>query len=293
MSLIRRLSAEISRVLDRPFHATASHETNGGCIHRAIVLEDGAGRYFVKVDAATALPMFEAERNGLDALAHAGNFRVPQALGSGVIDGQAWLALEYLELQPVARREDAIALGHALAGLHRRTGSRYGWHRDNFIGATPQSNAEENQWAHFFASRRLLPQIERATPHAASLRKKGEQLAEKLAAFFVDGQPQPSLLHGDLWHGNAAFCGGRPALFDPAVYYGDRETDLAMSELFGGFPEAFYAAYREAWPLRDGHERRKTLYNLYHILNHLNLFGAAYLRQAERMLDQLLAELRG
>ena len=104
----------------------------------------------------------------------------------------------------------------------------------------------------------------------------------------------PSLLHGDLWGGNwAADESGRPVVFDPAVYFGDRETDIAMSELFGGFPESFYAAYRAAWPLSSGFETRKTLYNLYHVLNHLNLFGAGYLRQAERMIDQLLAELRG
>ena len=122
--------------------------------------------------------------------------------------------------------------------------------------------------------------------------KKGENLADKLPALFLDYRPQASLLHGDLWHGNAALCGEAPAVFDPAVYHGDRETDLAMTELFGGFPEAFYAAYREAWPLSEGYETRKTLYNLYHVLNHLNLFGSGYRGQAERMIERLLAELK-
>lgn len=287
------LSAEISRALGRPFRAVSTREAGGGCIHRALVLEGDGGRWFVKLNAADTLPMFEAEQDGLSALAATGAFRVPQPLCCWVADGQAYLALEYLPLDPVTERSGAIACGHALAALHRMTGTRYGWRRDNFIGATPQANAESDSWARFFADARLRPQLARAAAHGPALRKKGESLAEKLPAFFLDYRPPASLLHGDLWHGNAAMCSGAPAIFDPAVYYGDREADLAMTELFGGFPEAFYAAYREAWPLSEGYESRKTLYNLYHVLNHLNLFGTGYLRQAERMIDKLLAELRG
>ena len=232
-------------------------------------------------------------RDGLAALADTNAFRVPCPLCCGVLDGQAFLVLEYLDLRPLALREEAVACGRALAALHRHSGTRYGWRRDNFIGATPQINTEHDNWPRFFAAARLLPQLERAAAHGRALQKKGESLAEKLPAFFLDHRPQPSLLHGDLWHGNAAMCGEMPAVFDPAVYFGDRETDLAMTELFGGFPETFHAAYREAWPLAEGYETRKTLYNLYHVLNHLNLFGSGYLRQAERMIDALLAELRG
>ncbi len=290
MSLAGSISAEISRALGRPFRAGSAREAGGGCIHRALVLEGGGERWFVKLNAAEALPMFEAELDGLAALAEAGAFRVPRPLGCGIADGQAWLALEHLDLRPITTRGEAVSFGHALAALHRHTGARYGWRRDNFIGATPQMNAEHDSWARFFADARLRPQLARAAAHGPSLGKKGESLAEKLPAFFVDTRPQASLLHGDLWHGNAAMCAGMPAVFDPAAYYGDRETDLAMTELFGGFPEAFYAAYREAWPLSEGYESRKTLYNLF---NHLNLFGTGYLRQAERMIDRLLAELRG
>ena len=293
MSLLDSLSAGIGRATGRPFRAASAREAGDGCIHRALVLEGDGARCFVKLNAADALPMFEAEEDALAALAAADVFRVPRPLGCGVIDGQAWLALEHLDLRAVSERRDAIAFGRALAALHRVAGPRYGWCRDNFIGATPQINAEGDRWAHFFAEARLRPQLALATDHGPALRKKGESLAEKLPAFFLDYRPQASLLHGDLWHGNAAMCGNAPAVFDPAVYYGDRETDLAMTELFGGFPEAFYAAYREAWPLAEGYESRKTLYNLYHVLNHLNLFGAGYLRQAERMIDRLLAELRG
>lgn len=293
MSLGDSLSAEISRALGRPFRAASVREAAGGCIHRALVLEGHGGRWFVKLNTAQTLPMFEAERDGLAALGAANSFRVPAALACGIIDGQAFLVLEHLDLRPIATRDEAIACGRALAALHRTTGARYGWQRDNFIGATPQLNAEQDGWARFFADARLRPQLARAAAYGPALGKKGESLAEKLPAFFLDYRPQASLLHGDLWHGNAAMCGGAPAVFDPAVYYGDREADLAMTELFGGFPESFYVAYREAWPLDAGYESRKTLYNLYHVLNHLNLFGAGYLRQAERMIDRLLAELRG
>lgn len=293
MPLNEQLSAEISRALGRPFHARIGREAGGGCIHRALVLEGDGERWFVKLSAADTLPMFEAERDGLAALAETLAFRVPRPLSCGVIGDQACLVLDHLDLKPVAERAGAIAFGHALAAQHRCTGARYGWRRANFIGATPQANPESDSWPRFFAEARLLPQLRRTGAYGPSLRKKGESLAEKLPAFFLDYRPQPSLLHGDLWHGNAAMCGAQPAVFDPAVYYGDRECDLAMTELFGGFPEAFYAAYREAWPLAEGYESRKTLYNLYHVLNHLNLFGAGYLRQAERMIDKLLAELRG
>jgi fructosamine-3-kinase len=293
MSVDSCLSAAIGEALGHPFRAASVRPAGGGCIHRAFVVEGAEGRWFVKLNASEALPMFEAERDGLVALETTGAFRVPRPLGCGIAEGQAYLVLEHLDLRPLGERADAIVFGRALAALHRTVAERYGWRRDNFIGATPQTNAESDSWARFFAQARLRPQLARAAAYGASLQKKGELLAQKLPAFFIDYRPQPSLLHGDLWHGNAAMCGSRPAVFDPAVYHGDRETDLAMTELFGGFPEAFYAAYREAWPLADGYETRKTLYNLYHILNHLNLFGAAYLRQAERMIDKLLAQLRG
>jgi fructosamine-3-kinase len=294
MSLVP-ISQAISAALGRPFRIEARSEATGGCISRAMILEGGGERWFVKLNDAAALPMFEAERDGLAALAEAEALRVPQPLCCGMTESQAWLVMEYLSMHPLTERNEAAASGRALATLHRHSGTRFGWRRDNFIGATPQINAEAESWPHFFAKARLLPQLHFASEkgYGDALRDKGERLAEKLAAFFVGRRPLPSLLHGDLWYGNAAaLIDGTPAIFDPAAYFGDREADLAMTELFGGFPTAFYAAYREAWPLDDGYETRKTLYNLYHVLNHLNLFGRGYLAQAERMLDGLLAELR-
>ena len=251
-------------------------------------------RHFVKTAAAAELPRFEAEAAGLAALRQAGCIRVPELHFCGIEAGQARIVLEHLALHPLDRASGA-ALGQALAELHRVTGPRFGWPADNFVGDTPQENAWRDNWARFFAERRLQPQLRLAAGRGMerSLLDQGEALAERLGAFFLDYRPLPSLLHGDLWSGNAgALADGTPVIFDPAAHYGDREADLAMTELFGGFPEAFYVAYRLAWPLDAGFETRKTLYNLYHVLNHYNLFGASYLGQARRMIGKLLAELR-
>lgn len=257
-------------------------------------------RRFRKTGDAGGLTRFEAEIDGLDALRDTGCVRVPEKIGAGMTaDGTAWLELEYLDLAPLDRSSGA-RLGEQLAELHRSTGhapdTAYGWPRDNFIGGSPQSNRSHTTWASFFAAERLRPQLAWAAGNGMerTLREKGERLAGNLGAFFLDYRPVPCLLHGDLWSGNAGqLPDGTPVIFDPAVYRGDREADLAMSELFGGFPESFYAAYRMAWPLDPGYEARKTLYNLYHILNHFNLFGAGYLNQARRMIDRLSAELKG
>ncbi len=272
----------------------AATEIAGGSISHALVVESGERRYFVKLNDAQGAEMFAAEADGLNALARCNALRVPRVVAHGSSGRQAYLVLEYLPLHALCERAQGAAAGYALAALHRIQGPQHGWHRDNFIGSTPQSNTEHRAWPFFFARRRLLPQLELAKRHPehGQLISSGQRLAEKLAALFVDHQPQPSLLHGDLWHGNAATDdAGMLTLYDPAVYFGDREADLAMSELFGGFPDSFYAGYRESWPLADGFEQRKTLYNLYHVLNHLNLFGSAYLHQAERMIARLLAEI--
>ncbi len=271
----------------------------GGCIHQAWRVSDGRRQYFVKTNAADALAMFEAEADGLAALDAAGAIRVPRKVSAGRTARQAFLVLEHLELRGLDNTSGA-RLGEQLAEMHRRTrmaaDATYGWPRDNFIGATPQSNQTHRTWAGFFAAERLQPQLTLALRNGMNgpVRKQGERIVERLGAFFLDYRPLPSLLHGDLWSGNTArLPDGTPVIFDPAVHRGDREADLAMAELFGGFPASFYAAYRATWPLDAGFETRKTLYNLYHILNHYNLFGAGYLNQARRMIERLGAELRG
>lgn len=293
-SIRSALDEAIADATGTAFRSTTAQAAGGGSISQTLVLGDGRARYFVKLNRATLAAMFAAEADGLAALAQCPALRVPRVVAQGASGDDAFLVLEYLELAPLSRPADGAAAGRALAELHRIEGTQHGWPRDNYIGRNPQYNAMHVTWPFFFAQRRLLPQLAlaRRRGDCARLIERGEKLAERLAALFVDYRPRASLLHGDLWHGNAAVDEtGRLALFDPAVYFGDRDTDLAMSELFGGFPESFYVAYREALPPAEGYEQRKTLYNLYHVLNHLNLFGGGYLRQAERMVDSLLAEL--
>jgi fructosamine-3-kinase len=255
-------------------------------------LDLGSAAYFVKVNTAERAAMLEAEAEGLRQLAAAKTVRVPSPIACGVAGAHAHLALEWLDLGDGGR--DA-ALGRALAALHRSSAPRFGWHRSNTIGATPQDNTWGDDWAAFFRDRRIAPQITLAARkgHLGALQRDGERLLAAIPALLADHAPSPSLLHGDLWSGNAArLASGEPVIFDPAVYYGDREADLAMTELFGGFGAEFHAAYREAWPLAAGYDVRRTLYNLYHVLNHLNLFGGGYRAQADAMIARLLAEVR-
>jgi fructosamine-3-kinase len=263
----------------------------GGCIHRCFVLEGGKRRIFAKTNHRSRLDAFAAEADGLAALAAAG-IRVPAPLCWGEAGETAYLALEHLELRSSG---DYAALGRMLAVLHSAHGEHYGWTRDNYIGSTPQHNRPSDSWITFWRDARLEPQLELAKKKGFEkfVSKEGRRLSDALPQLLAGHAPAASLLHGDLWSGNAGFiAGGGPVAFDPAVYRGDRETDVAMTELFGGFPEAFYSAYREAAPLDPGYAVRKTLYNLYHVLNHANIFGGSYGAQAERMIGQLLAEVR-
>lgn len=165
-----------------------------------------------------------------------------------------------------------------LAAAHRQPAPHFGWARDNYIGSTLQKNAWCDDWAQFWRERRMRPQLEMAGFDVD---------VGALDQWLENHKPQPSLLHGDLWSGNVGFTQTGPVVFDPAVYYGDREADLAMTELFGGFPREFYQAYDEAFPLAEGYDKRKHLYNLYHLLNHLNLFGRGYLGQVRSCLRLL------
>jgi len=227
--------------------------------------------------------MYAAEAEGLRALRAAGG-RAPEPYAQGVKGGEAYLEMERLEF---GGREDWPALARMLASLHRHTGPRFGWERDNWIGLAPQKNGWSEDWIAFYRDCRLIPQLTKA-----GLLSEARPILERLEKYFGGYRPPASLLHGDLWRGNAGFTAEGPVVYDPAVYYGDREADLAMTELFGGFPASFYAAYASAWPLDAGYERRKALYNLYHLLNHLNLFGSSYLGQVKATLRLLLRSLQ-
>jgi fructosamine-3-kinase len=245
-------------------------------------------RHFVKVVTRSRSDMLASEAEGLHAIARTGAIRVPSVVMQGEAADAAFLVLEWLDLGPGGR---GAALGRALARLHETTAPRFGWHRDNTIGLTAQANDWCDAWPAFFRDRRLAPQFALAASNGhAQLAERGERLLAQVAALLEGHRVVPSLLHGDLWSGNAGeLADGTPVVFDPSCHFGDREADLAMAELFGGFSPAFRAAYAEAAPLDAGYPLRRTLYNLYHVVNHLNLFGRAYLGQAQAMVEELLA----
>jgi len=264
---------------------------SGGCIHDSYVVDSGSERLFIKTNRADLGDAFAAEADGLEALIGAG-MRAPHPLSQGVAERRAFLAMEYVELRS---RGDWATMGRALAAMHKKTAAPFGWRRDNYIGATPQSNPDHDDWITFWRDARMLPQLKLAERNGLgpALIDSGMKLAETLPKLLGVRTPAASLLHGDLWSGNAAFLpDGSPVLFDPAVYFGDHEADLAMTELFGGFPRAFYAAYAETWPHDEGYPLRRDLYNLYHVLNHANLFGGGYVAQARALIGRLLSEAR-
>lgn len=270
----------------------SARPVGGGCIHSAWRVAGPEGPVFLKTNRSGLAWLLDAEADGLEGIRDAGCLRAPAVLGRGVEGGTAWLALEWLELRPPTPDSER-ALGEGLARQHLAAGERFGWRRDNAVGATPQPNEPGDDWAAFFAERRIGFQLEIGARHGLSRRllARGERLRERIPALLAERRPAPALLHGDLWGGNrAADDAGDPVVFDPAVHYGDPECDLAMTRLFGGFSREFYAAYDAVLPPAPGRVMRARLYQLYHVLNHANLFGGGYSAQAERLIDGLLAE---
>ncbi len=291
----KAIAGAISAACGESFQYRHIGSVAGGCINQCYVLYGDRRNFFVKLNAVDKLHMFEAEAQGLRELGRCTALRVPEPLCSGISSANAYLVLEYVHLVPPDSGSFA-GLGHGLAALHGITATHYGWCRDNTIGETEQQNCRLDSWVEFYRHRRLGFQLRLAgiNGYDSVLQDRGARLLEGLGGFFDSYRPIASLLHGDLWSGNfAADDTAKPVLFDPAVYYGDREADMAMTELFGGFGQPFYAAYNADWPLDAGYPVRKRLYNLYHVLNHLNLFGGGYRAQAVAMIDHLLAELAG
>lgn len=283
----------ISGVLGESFKVLEREPVGGGCINEAFLLRGEQLSCFIKLNQADRLSMFEAEAAGLAAIRASCTLQAPQPLAWGVAGERSWLALEYIQFSPALAGSGAL-LGERLAAMHACSADAFGWDRDNTIGATPQPNPWTESWIRFLRQQRIGFQLELAAGKGlpAATLARGEQLLELLPRLFEGYQPPPSLLHGDLWGGNwCTDSGGNPVVFDPAVYYGDRESDLAMTELFGGFDRDFYAAYRAAWPLDAGYAARRDLYQLYHILNHFNLFGGSYANQALRLIDRLLHQV--
>jgi fructosamine-3-kinase len=283
------INLKISQASGRPFKAQDISAQGGGCINQAYRIKDGTQSYFVKLNEAGLIDMFEAEYEGLEELRRPEAITVPRPICTGIQGRQSYIVLEALELRGGC---DAALLGEQLARLHLTHTDRFGWHRDNTIGSTPQHNDWTPDWIDFFRQQRLEFQLRLARDQGigSSVYDQGMKLSAVLDDFFTDYRPTASLLHGDLWSGNVSGdASGNPVIFDPAVYFGDPETDLAMTELFGGFGSRFFDAYHGIQPIDSGYETRRILYNLYHILNHFNLFGGGYGQQAAGMINRLLA----
>jgi fructosamine-3-kinase len=290
MALDIETAAAIARTIGLDEHGLRVDTVPGGDIAEASVLSASDATVFVKTLPLAQAGLLSAEQDGLEALAKAGSVRTPRVIQRGMIDGIAWLALEYLNLDARDARVDA-ALGSQLAALHRHGNEEFGWHRNNYIGRTPQSNTRDSDWTTFFAIQRLdrqFDRLRRAHPDSGWHDLK-HLILEAWDAVSADHHPEPSLIHGDLWRGNAAaMAEGVPVIFDPAVHYADRECDLAMAHLFGGFDDAFYERYQAEWPLPEGFEERRLFYKLYHMLNHANLFGGPYVDASEQLCRRIL-----
>lgn len=289
---LSEIAQQIREVTNTSFEIQTTKPIAGGDINRAFLLQGDKERYFVKLNRTDLVEMFAAEFVALNELAQTKTIKVPTPITFGQTANTSFLVLEFLDLKRATSQSEHL-LGQQLAQLHQIKQPFFGWRMDNTIGSTPQKNEQAQNWVTFWHEQRLSFQLQLAMQkgYDSDLQTLGEKLLTRLSDFFVDYMPQSSLLHGDLWGGNVATTvQNEPVIFDPASYYGDRETDLAMTELFGGFSQNFYSAYNDIWQLDEGYKTRKTLYNLYHILNHVNLFGQSYVSQTKQMMQKLLSE---
>lgn len=299
-----QIATRISEVTGKSFEINQRRSVAGGCINQGYAVSGNTGTYFVKFNQAAKLEMFEAEALGLRQMLATDTIRVPKPICVGTAVEYAYIVLEWLDLGIGNNTQSWEALGCQLAAMHcwqpfpsstfpnppefrGESQNKFGWDVNNTIGSTPQINTWTSNWAEFFAEYRLGCQFKLARSRGSHFPLEAKVMAA--VPKLLNHQPQPSVVHGDLWGGNAGITTlGEPVIFDPAAYIGDREVDIAMTELFGGFPTAFYRGYNDICAMEEGYKRRKTLYNLYHILNHFNLFGGGYGSQANRMMEQII-----
>ena len=301
-----KIAARISEVTGSKFSIDNRRSVSGGCINQGYYISSSSRTYFAKINQASQIAMFEAEALGLQQMGETQTIRVPEPICWGTEGNSAYIVLEWLDLGSRGGDRAWEEMGRQLAAMHKYTpptppllrgGEKpnsalfrggFGWDINNTIGSTVQINDWTANWAEFWAEHRIGYQLKLAKRRGGHF-PQGERLLEMIPELLAGYEPQPSLVHGDLWGGNAGVTSaGEPVIFDPATYFGDREVDIAMTELFGGFPALFYRGYNQVWSLDGGYERRKSLYNLYHILNHFNLFGGSYESQANQMINRVL-----
>ena len=282
----------LEKVYVQPVEIEHTQSIGGGCINETLLLSLSNGeRVFVKHNDQPPPDFFRREAEGLQLLGRARGPRVPRVLGFPNQPNPCFLILEYVE-EGSGGGDFYERFAHALAGMRHMSHEFYGLNHDNFIGSTVQKNKPETDAITFFREHRLHFQQQLARERGllpSNVDHRLDRLCDKLHLLLnLDGE-RPALLHGDLWSGNYfADPNGDPCIFDPAVYFGLREADLAMTELFGRLPQRFYDAYHEAFPLNPGYEDRKKIYNLYHLLNHVNLFGSSYLSSVKSTLNRFV-----
>ncbi len=292
MSLSHKYTS-IAEAISKKTHASFTpykqYPLSGGCINHSSRLQSSDGRiYFVKENNPNFLPFFEAEAQALDEIKSTQTIRVPEVITFGLTSSASFLVLEFME-EASPTPASSAQLGKSLAQLHIVSQPFFGWEINNCIGATPQPNPRTENWVDFYRSHRLSHQFSLAKEKNKRF-EKVEELLDGMPFFFQNYSPHPSLLHGDLWGGNVSVnSDGTPFIFDPASYYGDREADIAFTYMFGGFPPSFYQGYNEVYPLDQGFRMRKSLYNLYHELNHFNLFGGGYAASAQSSIFELVS----
>ncbi|RJX66474.1 fructosamine kinase family protein [Vibrio sinensis] len=283
------ISKQLSETLMFSFNIVEKTKLTGGEICDCYMISDGEQRYFIKINRRSFFAQFEMEAENIKRLRETSTVSVPELVTLGTTKDNAFLILNYLPTKPLDDVTKSFQFGQQLAQLHQWGEQReYGFDQDNYIGNTLQPNQWNRKWSRFFAEQRIGWQLQ-------LLKEKGTQLVD-IEEFtqlvqnrLANHQPRPSLLHGDLWHGNVANTTFGAICYDPASYWGDRECDIAMAELFSGFPPEFFQGYESIYPLDVGYHARKPIYNLYHVLNHYNQFGGHYLEESQRYIDEIMS----
>jgi fructosamine-3-kinase len=267
----------------------STESLSGGCINHASKLITSAGDFFVKWNSASAYPgMFESEAKGLNILAQSKTLQIPEVICTGEEDNISFIILEFIS-KGKAGKNFFRDFGTKLALMHKNASSFSGLDYDNYIGSLPQKNIRESDGKKFFIEHRLKFQFDlayRSGSLSSQWSEKFEQFCEAITELLPE-EP-PALLHGDLWNGNYLIGNNGACLIDPAVYFGYRETDIAMTKLFGGFDREFYSAYHETFPLQPGYEERFEIFNTYPLLVHVNLFGGGYVEQVKRIIEKYI-----
>lgn len=278
----------IEHAIDRPFSIKHKTTARSGKINLCYWISNYHQDYFVKINRSDHLEHFESEAYALKQIKESHQINCPEVITTGTTRNNSFIVLDYLSFE-TPNQKDWYQLGCQLAHMHQTSGhGQFGWQHDNYIGDTLQPNNWQSNWRTFFAEQRIAWQLQLL--HEKSI-KLGDidHIAQICHDALLHHKVTPSLVHGDLWQGNMGFCHHQPVIFDPACYYGDREVDIAMTELFGQLPDEFYRGYQHTYPLPHSYEQRKLVYNFYHILNHANLFGGVYIEQSKAALSRILS----